>query len=85
MAAIITPGGLGVREGILAFLLRDSFPPPLPSVLSLYGRLWATVFEGIVFIAVLLFPIARVHHREKGINRAGGDESVWEDRREDGF
>ncbi|MGB8657340.1 MAG: lysylphosphatidylglycerol synthase domain-containing protein [Candidatus Zixiibacteriota bacterium] len=57
--AIFTPGGIGVREGILVFLLSALFPSlfPLPvaTLISLLSRLWITAGELLCFaIAVPL-------------------------------
>ena len=53
--AIFTPGGIGVREGVLVFLLSSFFPLPVSTLISLLSRLWITVGELLCFlIAVLL-------------------------------
>ncbi|MFZ2487918.1 MAG: DUF2079 domain-containing protein [Anaerolineae bacterium] len=43
--SLLTPGGLGVREGALVALLAPWFVAPLPTVISLAARLWAVVFD----------------------------------------
>jgi len=43
--ALFAPGGLGVREGILAFFLSFYFPTSVAIVLSLLSRLWITAVE----------------------------------------
>ncbi len=55
VAAVFTPAGLGVREGAAAVLLGRYFPAPLPAALSVYGRLWTTVCEGLAFLLALCF------------------------------
>jgi len=42
---LFAPGGLGVREGILALLLSNFFPIPLAILLSFLCRIWITVGE----------------------------------------
>jgi len=43
--ALFAPAGLGVREGILAFLLNNFFPISLAILLSLLSRLWVSIGE----------------------------------------
>jgi len=43
--ALFAPGGLGVREGILAFFLSFYFPASVAIMLSLLSRLWITAAE----------------------------------------
>ncbi|MDO8740488.1 MAG: lysylphosphatidylglycerol synthase domain-containing protein [Candidatus Woesearchaeota archaeon] len=38
--SLITPSGLGIREGILTFLLGFYFPLPIAIIISLVSRLW---------------------------------------------
>ena len=49
--SLFTPGGLGVREGILILLLSymSDFPAPLPSIIALGFRLVVTISEAISF------------------------------------
>jgi uncharacterized membrane protein YbhN (UPF0104 family) len=48
--ALFTPGGIGVREGILVFLLSSLFPLPVSTLISLLSRLWITVGELLCFL-----------------------------------
>ena len=48
--AIFTPGGIGVREGVLVFLLSSFFPLPVSTLISLLSRLWITVGELLCFL-----------------------------------
>lgn len=43
--SIFVPGGLGVREGALVFLLMPFFPLPIATALSLASRIWLTLAE----------------------------------------
>ncbi|MFH0812038.1 MAG: hypothetical protein V2A69_04260 [Pseudomonadota bacterium] len=52
----ITPGGVGVREGILGFLLSFLLPSGLSNVLALGARLWVTISE-ILLLAGLWFIV----------------------------
>lgn len=51
--AIFTPGGIGVREGILVFLLSSFFPLPVSTLISLLSRLWMTVGEVLCFLIAI--------------------------------
>jgi len=48
--ALFTPGGIGVREGILVFLLSSLFPLPVSTLISLLSRLWITAGELLCFL-----------------------------------
>ncbi len=56
--AIFVPGGLGVREGLLAFYLSGLLPEPLPLAAGIFSRVWATALEGILF-GFTFFPLPR--------------------------
>jgi hypothetical protein len=43
--SLLTPGGLGVREGVMILLLAPLFPVPVPTVIALTARLWMVVGE----------------------------------------
>lgn len=43
--SLIMPGGLGVREGVLALLLTAYFPLPVAILISLLSRAWTTLVE----------------------------------------
>jgi uncharacterized membrane protein YbhN (UPF0104 family) len=43
--SLLTPGGLGVREGVMILLLAPLFPAPVPTVLALAARLWVIIGE----------------------------------------
>lgn len=47
--AVIVPGGLGVREGVLVFLLSSSMPLPVTTLVALLYRLWFTLVEVVLF------------------------------------
>ncbi len=53
--SFLTPGGIGVREGVLAYLLSFIMPLPVAIVFSLLARIWLTVFEGIAALFALKF------------------------------
>ena len=43
--SLLTPAGLGVREGVLAVLLFPIMPQPIAAVVAIMARLWMTVGE----------------------------------------
>ncbi|MCD5401527.1 flippase-like domain-containing protein [candidate division NPL-UPA2 bacterium] len=58
---VITPAGLGVREGVMSYLLKFYLPPPVAIVSSLLARLWATIVE-LIFVGVM----ALSHYKRQG-------------------
>ena len=52
--SLLTPSGLGVREGILALLLAPVFAAPLPVVIAIVARLWMVLAELLAAGAALL-------------------------------
>lgn len=57
LIAIFAPGGLGVREGALVYLLSFIMPVPVAVIISILTRLWMTLIEigliGIVYFTSL--------------------------------
>jgi uncharacterized membrane protein YbhN (UPF0104 family) len=55
LLSVVTPAGLGVREGISGMLLSGIVEKPYPSLIPLVARLWVTIGElgtlGLVFLA----------------------------------
>lgn len=47
--SLITPGGLGVREGIMGFLLKFYLPVSIAIIATLLARIWITIGELIFF------------------------------------
>lgn len=43
--SLLTPSGLGVREGVMILLLAPLFPAPVPTVIALAARLWTVLGE----------------------------------------
>jgi uncharacterized membrane protein YbhN (UPF0104 family) len=53
--AFLSPGGLGVQEGVQVYLLQFFFPLPISIVIALAVRLWMTIGDlGISLLAVAL-------------------------------
>ncbi|MDQ7798801.1 MAG: lysylphosphatidylglycerol synthase transmembrane domain-containing protein [Candidatus Edwardsbacteria bacterium] len=53
--SIITPGGLGVREGILSFLLKFYIPAPVAVIVAVLSRLCFTLFDVLMTLFSLKF------------------------------
>ena len=49
--SIITPAGLGVREGVLSYLLNFYLPVSIGIIVSLLARVWVTIAE-LIFFAI---------------------------------
>lgn len=54
LLSVVTPAGLGVREGISGILLAEVVEKPYPALIPLVARVWVTVGElgtlGLVFL-----------------------------------
>ena len=46
--SLITPGGLGVREGVLSLFLTTCLPSVTATLVALLSRLWIIVIEVIL-------------------------------------
>lgn len=55
--ALVTPSGLGVKEGVLLLILNLILPPPVSAALVVLSRLWQTLAE--VTAAALVWVFAR--------------------------
>jgi uncharacterized membrane protein YbhN (UPF0104 family) len=53
-AAVFAPSGLGVREGFLTLFMKRYFTVSGAVFISLAVRIWATIIEVIIFLAVYL-------------------------------
>lgn len=54
LLSVVTPAGLGVREGVSSVLLGHLFVKPYPSLIPLVARIWVTIaeFATIGFLAI---------------------------------
>jgi uncharacterized membrane protein YbhN (UPF0104 family) len=58
--SFLSPGGLGVREGVMSALLSPLLTPPVAATVSLINRIWITIAETIVsFLAYLTYKIKK--------------------------
>lgn len=53
--SIVTPGGLGIREGILSFLLKFYIPLPVAVIVAVLSRLCFTLFDVLMTVISLKF------------------------------
>lgn len=61
--SMLTPSGLGVREGVLVLLLEPLLPAPLPVVIALAARIWMTLGElGAAGVVALSLRHTRPSH-----------------------
>ena len=64
LLALFAPSGLGVREGVLVYLLSSIMPTPVAVILSVLTRLWMTFIEiGMIGVVYL---IDKLHIKERG-------------------
>ncbi|HUG40998.1 MAG TPA: lysylphosphatidylglycerol synthase domain-containing protein [Longimicrobiales bacterium] len=68
--AFLVPAGLGVREGVMAGLLRPLAPAGVAAVIAMVSRLWTIAAE--LLGAALVLGLTRAP--ERGGGSAGGDE-----------
>jgi uncharacterized membrane protein YbhN (UPF0104 family) len=55
LIALFAPSGLGVREGILVYLLSFMMPGPVAVIISLLTRIWMTLIEiGLIGMVYLM-------------------------------
>lgn len=53
--SFITPGGFGVREGMLVFFLKPYLPVAMTIILSVLSRVWVIIFEVAITLVGLRF------------------------------
>jgi uncharacterized membrane protein YbhN (UPF0104 family) len=53
---LISPAGLGIREGIFTFALRLVVPEPVAIIAALMSRIWITGSEGLLALVFTLLP-----------------------------
>lgn len=64
MASIIgflsffAPSGLGVREGVLIYVLRNIMPDSIAGIISIFSRVWVTIVE--LSLVALVFCYAKL-------------------------
>jgi hypothetical protein len=54
LIALFAPGGLGIREGVLVYLLSVLMPGPVAVIVSVLTRIWMTVIEMVLIGMVYL-------------------------------
>ena len=61
--SVITPSGLGVREGMLSLLLSAYLPTSTATVIALLSRIWSTIAELVLAGAAVFLraSIAKIH------------------------
>lgn len=51
---IVVPGGLGIREGVLSYLLKPILGASASVLFALISRMWTTIGEVLVFIIIFM-------------------------------
>ncbi len=75
-ASIITPAGLGIREGAFALLLPNYLSNTQKLVFSVSSRIWMTIAEILIFvIGAILLRIKHIDKPEKIENDKGSSHS----------
>ena len=69
LIALFAPSGLGVREGVLVYLLSFVVPGSIAVVLSLLSRLWMTLIE--IGLIGVIYLMGRFQKGVKGKNLYG--------------
>lgn len=64
--AFFAPGGIGVREGVMVFLLESSYPLATALFISIAARLWMTGVELIGFLSTYLLHGTRLSRTGMG-------------------
>jgi uncharacterized membrane protein YbhN (UPF0104 family) len=67
--ALFAPSGLGVREGVLVYLLSWTMPGPVAVIISVLTRIWMTLIE--IGLIGMVYLISRF---QKGLEK--GDRNV---------
>jgi hypothetical protein len=68
--AFFSPGGIGVREGVMVFLLEGIYPTSTAVFISLVTRLWITAAEFLGFLSTYLIPARRVEEPKERVNES---------------
>jgi uncharacterized membrane protein YbhN (UPF0104 family) len=68
LIALFAPGGLGVREGALAYLLSFLVPGSVAVILSVLTRIWMTLIEIGLIGMIYLFGLFRKRAKEGSFN-----------------
>jgi hypothetical protein len=55
--SLVAPGGMGVRETVMAIMFQQILPIYLVSAVSILARVWATAAELIGVLIVYLIPV----------------------------
>ena len=63
LIAIFAPSGLGVREGVLVYLLLLMMPPPVAVIISILTRIWMTLIE--IGLIGMVYLLGQVQQRKK--------------------
>ena len=68
--SLVTPAGLGVREGILTLAFGFAMPESVAILAALLARVWITVAEALAAAAMIVFLRRRKRRRSSGEEQA---------------
>jgi len=63
--AFFVPAGLGVREGVMVFMLSFLMPPAMAGIIALSSRIWLTFAEVFLFGIIYIILISCIGRRRK--------------------
>jgi uncharacterized membrane protein YbhN (UPF0104 family) len=58
MVSILTPAGIGVREGVIVGVLQFTMPFELAVLISLVARIWATVVDLLLLAGCFIYDFS---------------------------
>lgn len=59
LVVLFAPGGLGVREGVIALLLAPAVGPAAATVVAFSARVWSTIMELVLTALAFVIPVVR--------------------------
>jgi uncharacterized membrane protein YbhN (UPF0104 family) len=70
LGAIFAPSGLGVREGVLVYLLSYVMPGSVAVIVSVLTRIWTTLIETGLIVGIYFLFGMRKGKGKKGDSQA---------------
>lgn len=66
LVVLLAPGGIGVREGVIALLLAPAIGAPSATLVGFTARVWSTLLELTASALALALPTSARHGAETG-------------------
>lgn len=67
--AVFVPAGLGVREGVMVYLLSIIMPVAIAGIISLASRLWMTLGELLLFLLIISYKKFGFKGNKESVNK----------------